>query len=161
MGIKEAIFHGVAGLIIERPARNKSLEQWCGALTESGGAIEQRAAAAKDPFKAQDVLRHITGIERWSQSRLRVFLGAPYVRDEYDGYQPGAELDLKGQIAAFHETRAETVELAGQLQAASNAAGSALPPTVEHNDFGPLSARGWLAYIDSHANREITRIKTS
>jgi len=157
MGIKEAIFHGVAGLIIERPAQNKSIEQWCGALAESGAAIEQRAAAAKDPLKARDVMRHITGIERWSQGRLRAFLGASYVRDEYDGYQPGAELDLEGQIAAFHEARAETVELAQQLQAA----GSALPPTVEHNDFGPLSARGWLAYMDSHANREITRIKTS
>lgn len=38
-------------------------------------------------------------------------------------------------------------------------AGSAMPATVDHNDFGPLSNRGWLAYINSHAGRESTRIK--
>ena len=155
MGIKEAFFQGVANLIIERPAKNKSLEQWGDELTKTGAAIEERAAAATDSAKACSVLRHITGIERWGQNRLRVFLGAPYVRDEYDGYRTGEALDLKGQIAAFHETRAETVALVRRLQAA----GSTLPATVAHNDFGPLTARGWLAYLDSHANREITRIR--
>ena len=159
MGIKEALFQGVASLIIERPAKNKSLAQWRETLAANGAAIEQRAAAATDAAKAQNVLRHITGIERWGQNRLRVFLGAPYVRDEYDGYRPGETLDLKGQIAAFHETRAETVELVRQVQAELQADGSALPAAVEHNDFGPLSARGWVAYLDSHANRESTRIK--
>lgn len=155
MGLKEAFFQGVANLIIERPAKNRSLEQWRDQLTKSGAAIEQRAAAATDSAKGQNVLRHITGIERWGQNRLRVFLGAPYVRDQYDDYRPGETLDLKSQIAAFHETRAETVELVRRLEAA----GSAMPATVEHNDFGPLSARGWLAYLDSHATRESTRIR--
>jgi hypothetical protein len=154
MGIKGTLLHGVAGLIIERPAKYKSLEQLAAELTRGGAAIEQRAAAAQDKAKAAAVLRHITGIERWSQSRLRVFLGAPYQRDEYDGYQPGAALELAGQIAAFRETRAETVALISQLQGANLAAETA----VEHNDFGPLSARGWLGYIGSHASRESTRI---
>ena len=155
MGLKESVFHGIAGLIIERPAREKSFEQIAGELDRGGAAIEERATGAQDAAKAIATLRHITGIERWGQNRLRVFLGAPYARDEYDGYQPGAGLDLKGQIAAFNETRAETIALAGQLQAAN------LPPgaTVAHNDFGPLSARGWLGYLNSHANRESTRIK--
>lgn len=155
MGFKEAFFQGVANLIIERPAKNKSLEQWRDQLSKTGVKIEQRAAAVPDSAKARNVMRHITGIERWGQSRLRVFLGAPYVRDEYDTYRPDATLNLKEQIAAFHETRAETIELVRRLEAA----GSALPAAVEHNDFGPLSARGWLAYLNSHASREITRIK--
>ena len=155
MGLKENVFHGIAGLIIERPAKDKSYEQLAAELTKGGAAITARAAAAQDPAKAAATLRHITGIERWGQSRLRVFLGAPFVRDEYDGYQPGATLDLKGQIAAFDETRAETVALAHELQAANLALGA----TVTHNDFGPLSARGWLGYLNSHASRESTRIK--
>jgi hypothetical protein len=155
MGLKEALFHGVANLIIERPAKNKTLDQLIAALQQTGAEIEQRAAAAEDAAKAGATLRHITGIERWAQNRLRMFLGAPYQRDEYDGYQPGAGLDRNGQIAAFHETRAETVELARKLEAAH------VPPTatVAHNDFGPLTARGWLSYVTSHASRESTRMK--
>lgn len=155
MGLKDTVMHGIAGLIIERPAKDKSFDQLAGGLAQTGEAIEQRAAAAQDKAKAVAVMRHITGIERWGQNRLRVFLGAPFVRDEYDGYQPGSSLDLAGQIAAFNETRAETIALARQLQTAN------LPPdaAVEHNDFGPLSARGWIAYLNSHASRESTRIK--
>jgi hypothetical protein len=155
MGFKEALFHGVATLIIERPAKSKSYDQLIAALEQSGTEIEQRAAAAKNVSAAQAVMRHLTGIERWSQNRLRCFLGTAYVRDEYDSYQPGAALDLRGQIAAFHETRQETVALARQLQAAN------LPDTatVAHNDFGPLTARGWLSYMTSHAARESTKIK--
>ncbi len=155
MGLKESLLRGAAALIIERPARGKTMEQWIAALEQSGVEIEQRAAAAKNVAGAQTTMRHLTGIERWGQNRLRVFLGAPYARDEYDSYQPGATLDVAGQIAAFHETRQETVALAHQLQQA-NVADTA---TVEHNDFGPLTARGWLSYLNSHAGRESTRIK--
>jgi hypothetical protein len=155
MGVKEAIFHTVANLIIERPAKGKTIDQWIMALEESGRTIEQRAGAGKNAANAQAVMRHITGIERWSQNRLRALLGSTFVRDEYDDFQPGANLDTAGQIAAFQETRQETIELARRLQTAQ------VPETatVAHNDFGPLTARGWLAYIDSHASRESTKIK--
>jgi hypothetical protein len=159
MGIKETLFHGVAGVLIERPAKNKSYDQWIAALEQSGRAIETRAAAAKDPARGAAVMRHITGIERWSQNRLRAFLGGAPARDEYDSYQPGANLDLGGQIAAFHETRQETVELARALKDAAAAGKLSATAAVAHNDFGPLSARGWLAYIETHASRESTKIK--
>lgn len=155
MGIKEFLLHGLGQMIAERPGQSKSLAEWREMLVSSGAQIEQRATAAKNSAGAAATLRHITGIERWSQNRLRVFLGAPYQRDEYDSYQPGAALDLAGQIAAFVEARAETVELCEQLARAGLAPGA----TVEHNDFGPLSARGWLSYLSSHANRESTRIR--
>ena len=105
MGIKEMLFQGVASMIIERPGRNKSLEQWCEELVKTGNKIEARAAAAENAPGASGVLRHITGIERWSQNRLRVFLGEAYTRDEYDHYQPGTTLDLAGHIAASEDTR--------------------------------------------------------
>lgn len=159
MGIKEALLHGVAALIIERPAKGKTYDQWIAALEQSGRQIEQRAAAAQDAVKVRAVMRHITGIERWSQNRLRAFLGNEYQRDEYDAYQPGANLDLQGQIEAFRETRQESIELACELQAAVTSGRLAEMATVPHNDFGPLTVRGWLAYMVSHAGRESTRMK--
>jgi hypothetical protein len=155
MGIKEFLLHGLGQLTAERPGQQKSFAEWRAVLVSTGAEIEQRAANAKNSAASAAALRHITGIERWGQNRLRVFLGAPYVRDEYDSYQPGAALDLPGQVAAFAETRAETVVLCEQLEHA----GLAPDAAVEHNDFGPLSARGWLAYLSGHAGRERMRIR--
>ena len=119
-------------------------------LEQSGQAIDRRAAAARDTKRAQGVLHHNSGIERWGQSRLRVFLGAPFVHDEYEAYRPGTDLTLDGQRAAFRETRQDTIELVHELQKA-NVPDSA---TVMHNDLGPLSVRGWLRYLDMHASFE-------
>lgn len=154
MGIKAAIQGVVVGVVVERPAAGKSYAQWIAALEKSGQTVDARAAA-KDPVAGQKLLRHITGIERWGQSRLRVFLGAPFVRDEYDGYQPGKEMSLDQQRAAFRETRAETLDLARQIEAAG------IPATakVEHNQIGPLSARGWLRYLEMHGSMEIKKLR--
>jgi hypothetical protein len=156
MGIKESIMQTAAGAFLEGPGKAKSFDAWVTELEKSGAAIEQRMAKTKNPEYAQALLRHITGIERWGQSRLRVFLGAPFVRDEYEGYRPGKELGLEGQRAAFRETRSETIELVRQLQQA-NVPDSA---TVAHNDFGPLSARGWLRYLNAHASLESQKLRT-
>ena len=157
MGIRAAIQGAAVGVILEWPAAGKSYAQWAATLEQSGRQIDARAAAAKDPVAAQKLLRHISGMERWGQNRLRVFLGAPFVRDEYDGYRPGVNLSLDQQRAAFQETRAETVDLARQLAAA--AAGALATVKVEHNQFGPLSARGWLRYLDMHANLESKKFR--
>ena len=101
------------------------------------------------------MLRHIAGIERWGQSRLRVFVGAPFVRDEYDGYQPGTTLSLDEQRAFFRTTRQETIALA-QTLAAAKIADTA---TVVHNDLGPLTARGWLCYLEMHARFEMKKLR--
>ena len=150
MSIKESIFQLVAGIVIERPARGKTYEQWSAELAKSGQTIDRRMAASRNTAKAGATLRHITGIERWGQQRLRVFLGEPFVRDEYEGYQPGATLDLGAQRACFQETRQETIDLTQRLAQA----GVPDTATVPHNDFGPLSARGWLRYLEMHASLE-------
>ncbi len=153
MGLKHTIMQGAVKILLERPGNAKRLDEWQTVLAAAGAALDQRAGAAKHPVHAGNVLRHITGIERWGQRRLQVFLGSPAITDEYDGYCPGADLTLDEQRTCFHQARADTLSLVAALKAADN-----LPPTVSHNDFGPLSPRGWLRYLDMHANLESKKI---
>lgn len=155
MGIAGGLKRQVVDLMVERPGRKKDYAAWIAALEASGRAIEARAAKGKYPELTAKVLRHISGIERWGQSRLRVFLGAPFVHDEYDNYRPGEGLTADEQRAFFCSTREETIRLAQQVRAA----GLAGTETVLHNSFGPLTARGWLSYLESHAKREAYRIR--
>lgn len=155
MGIREAVRGVIVSMVIERPAAGKRYADWIAALEKSGRTIDGHAASAKDPVAAQKLLRHVTGIERWGQSRLRVFLGAPFARDEYDAYRPGEELSRDEQRAAFQDTRTETIDLARQIEQA----GVPATATVEHNQFGPLSARGWLRYLEMHASLEARRLR--
>jgi len=155
MGLKNSIVEAAAGIFIERPGNAKSLDEWQSALAASGDAIDQRAGSAKNPVQASIVLRHISGIERWGQRRLQVFLGAPALADEYDGYRPGTDLSRDEQRAFFRETRAATLALVDALKRTPNA-----PETVRHNDYGPLTVRGWLRYLEIHASLESKKIAT-
>ncbi|GIK72640.1 MAG: hypothetical protein BroJett021_16280 [Chloroflexota bacterium] len=155
MGLKEAVMGAVASLFVERPGRAKNYDEWKEALAANGAAIDARAATAKDPVQASKVLRHISGIERWGQRRLRVLLGEPPIADEYDEYRPGTDLSLDEQRAFFGETRGATLTLIDQLKAAR--IGDDV--TAPHNDFGPLTARGWLRYLDIHASMESKKIR--
>jgi len=155
MGVKQTLMHGGAKVILEWPGRRKSLDDWADDLSLRGLLVDERARLAKDPEAAQRILQHITGIERWGQRRLRVFLGEPEIMDEYNGYRPGTNLSTEEQRTFFRTTRLETVDLARQL------AQAAIDPEarVPHNDFGPLTPRGWLRYLDMHANSEIKKVK--
>ncbi len=150
----ETIRGAIAGLLLERPAAKIDLLEFVNTLTISADAIDARAAAARDTSKAQIVLRHITGIERWGQNRLRVFLGQPLTLDEYDGYRPANNLTTEQQREEFRKTRAQTVALVQQLAAANIAKDS----HVRHNQFGPISLRGWLRYLEFHARQESKKI---
>lgn len=155
MGLKETIMGVAAGVFLEQPGRGKNLAEWKATLAASSVVINQRAAAANDPVQASKVLRHIAGIERWGQRRLQILLGAPSIRDEYDDYQPGTNLTLAEQREFFRQTRADTLVLVDQLQAA----GVGDKVTAPHNDFGPLTACGWLRYLDMHANLESKKFR--
>jgi hypothetical protein len=74
--------------------------------------------------------------------------------DEYDGYRPPREATWFALQDAFRTTRQETVALARQLDQAV-AAGVKAP----HNQFGPLTIRSWLRYLDMHANLEAKKLK--
>ncbi len=147
MGFKESVFHWVGRVMFERPAAKKSVAEHVAALGASGEEVRARIAGKRAKPRNVEALRHIIGIERWGQQRLRVFLGEPLVMDGHHAYKPtGTDWDaLQAELAS---TRAETIALAGRL------ATTDLPRTVPHNQFGPLTARGWLQYIRGHARTE-------
>ena len=155
MGLKEKVTGFVAGLLLERPVEDKSYAEMAQQLEEAGQSIRARLADKKYTEFNHRVLTHIIGIERWGQSRLRVFLGEPLVQEEYNSYRPAREVpwdELVGQLTA---TRSETVSLVRALDGASVA------PDIKilHNQFGPLSARAWLRYLQTHASREIMQVR--
>lgn len=153
MAIAEWLMKPVVNLMVERPGRKVPLAAWAQKLAESGEAISTRVATVQTP-QAATVLRHITGIERWGQRRLQVALGEPLLQDEYDGYQP-ATADLATLREEFRTTRQATVALAQKLAAA----GVSDQVKIRHNQFGPISVRGWLSYLNTHATFESKRIR--
>ena len=56
---------------------------------------------------------------------------------------------------AFSETRQQTVAVVQQL-GQTNVADVKVP----HNQFGPLSVRSWLRYLEMHANLEAKKLKS-
>ncbi len=143
--------------LFEREGRKRTVLEWQQELQDSGAVVHGRIANGAGSEKDRTQARHVVGIERWAQSRLRVFLGNELVMDEYDSYRPEAESDMAALAAAFKATREETVELAGKL----NAANIPAEQTVPHNDAGDMTVRGWLGYINIHALRESKSISRS
>lgn len=155
MGLKEKVTGFVAGLLLERPIGDKSYVDMAQQLEEAGQSIETRLSGKEYTEFNHRVLTHIIGIERWGQSRLRVFLGNPFVQDEYNGYRPARDMPWEELVGQFSATRAVTISLARAL-------GDALiapDKTVLHNQLGPLSARAWLRYLRTHASREILQVR--
>lgn len=144
----------IASLIVEVPVRGKSLDQMIARLQEHGQFLEQQFASMPESKRNHSLMTHIIGIEKWGQQRLRVALGAPYVRDEYDVYRPAKDTPQRELSALFRETRAETVALARQV-----AASGVESVKAEHNQFGMLTAKGWLNYLDTHASFEAKKLQ--
>jgi hypothetical protein len=143
------------GMLLERPAQKLTLDEHAAQLESSGTKLGQRYAAAADTESNREHLCHVIGIERWGQSRLEVFLGAPLELDDYDGYRPAGDLGWPALRDEFTTTREKTVALARELAAAK----LDTSPTVPHNQYGKLSAYAWLHYLDTHANLESERIE--
>ncbi len=155
MSLYESLRDVIVRLAVERPAMRRSIDEWAEALAASGAKLKARMTASADTSANRRQLRHIIGLERWGQRRMRVALGEPFINDEMDGYQPPVDLSLSELIDVFLNTRDETVQLARRCAADPRAA-SAL---VKHNQLGPLSIRGWLRYLDLHASLEARRLR--
>jgi len=141
---------------VERPARRAGPERLAERLEASLAPLVARYAAATDAAKAGEVLRHVIGIERWGQRRLRVALGdAAFERDEHHGYKPSDDLPLVALIDELRTTRAETVALARRVATEGRAG-----VRVEHNGIGPLTAGGWLRYLRQHGDLESWRVRS-
>lgn len=147
----------VVANVLEKPAGRSSFTDLGQQLERGGTFLTRRAEQAADTPENRDLLAHIIGIERWGQSRIQVALGQrEFVRDEYHGYRP-AEGSTLGQLQSLlSQTRARTVDLARQLHFR--------PPhddfVVEHNGLGPLTAKGWLRYLNQHADIESRKLRS-
>ena len=135
--------------------RNQSYADLGRDLAQAGENILARLQSKQMTAFNHRVLSHIIGIERWGQSRLHALLGGPLLQDEYNGYRPARDVDWDMLIEQFRATRAETVSIAQALETASIDHAQ----TVPHNDYGPLSARAWLRYLQTHASREIMQVR--
>lgn len=155
MGLRDTLTGAVSGLMLERPLKNKDMAEIAQEFDLAGGRLKRTFAAAKDNPDNRRLLSHIVGMERWGQSRLRVALGEPLTMDEYDGYRPPREATWPALQDAFAETRQQTVAVVQALGKAN-----ITEVKVPHNQFGPLSVRSWLRYLDMHANLEAKKLRS-
>ena len=155
MGVKDTLLRAVGRFFFERPGSKLSFDELAQELETTSTQMLERLAGVSPQPKDHTRLRHIIGIERWGQRRLHVFLGEPFVMDGHHPYKPDESLDWPALLDAFKETRAQTLAMIDPLSQADTA-GTA---SVEHNEFGAFSARGWLKYLSGHATSEAKQIK--
>lgn len=136
-------------------ARGKSLEQLATQLGASFERLEPLYARALDTAGNREAFNHWLGIERWSQSRLRVARGAELRMDKYHGYRLPEGTSLSELIEAFRQTRQASIALARELAA------EGVDPSLKipSNDLGELSVAEWFEYIDDHSSRERIRLR--
>lgn len=142
-------------VMIERPAYWRSLDELLSALETSAGNLQQRLRQAKGSDQHKATLRHVIGIERWGQRRLRVALGEEIPHDEHHAYKPEANSSWEELLQAFENTRQETLDLGYSLAAKE----VDLEQSIAHNQFGAMSVKAWLRYLRLHAWAEVQRIK--
>ncbi len=153
MGLKESLSHFAGRAFFDKPARKLSLAEHAAELRRSGEDIRARLAGATGSEKQRAALRHVIGIEKWGQSRLRVFLGDAFVSAGHRVHLPAEGTPWAELVREFGEMRAETVAIAERLAAENPTR------TVSHNQFGELSAQGWLRYVNGHALRELRGVR--
>ena len=155
MGLKEAVSHFAGRVYFDKPARKLSLAEHADALRRSGEEIRARLARAAGDERQRSRLRHVIGIERWGQARLRVFLGDAFASAGHRPHLPPESTSWEELVREFGEMRAQTIALAERLAAENPTS------TVPHNQFGELSAHGWLRYVNGHGLRELRGLKAS
>lgn len=148
------IFAVAAYFFFEKPGRALDYNSHLTGLRSSSETLVATCRNARDDQHNRALLRHIIGIEHWAQARLRELLGAPPFREEYDKYQPPAQHTVSELAEIFHQTRARSCAIVQQLADER----VDLQQRVAHNQFGPLSASGWLVYIRSHATIESKKL---
>ena len=134
----------------EQRAKNMSWDDLTGRLEHSAEIVLPRFDKANNRPRHQEAAKHVIGIERWAQRRLRIAPGEPPIMDEYDAYRPDDLNDIKALRDLFADTRRETLAIIQQLCEA----GVPLDTTIPHNELGPLTIRGWVLYLTDHAWRE-------
>ncbi len=139
-------------ILIEWPARGKKLYEFKADFLQTLEPIKERILKARNP-QAEEITRHIIGIERWGQHRLSVAWGQPLVMDEHHAYKPPQGLSQEALATEFHNTRWHTLWVVERLYSTID------PEYIPHNAMGPLSIRGWLYYLYLHANWESRKLR--
>jgi hypothetical protein len=143
------------GFVVELQAITTSLKTIEYKLNKSQRVISKRIIAADESHRNHEKSRHIVGIERWGQHRLRCALDEALVMDEVDDYIL-ADSHFGIDIAQdFDVTRQETLALIQGFLAAPGSEKRKVP----HNDLGPLSVKGWLVYLNLHAEMESKKLR--
>lgn len=150
--LRDQVMKLVKPVFIEWPASQRRLNDLREAFINTIEPVEARIRKAQSP-EAEQIIRHIIGMERWGQNRLRVALGNPLVMDEHHAYKPPQGLSKDHLLVEFRKTRLQTLELIEQLK------GTIDPQYIPHNAMGPLSTRGWLYYLCLHADWESRRLR--
>ncbi len=143
-----------AHLVFERPVRKLSMGVLITELNQSAKDLTSHLDNCPDTPNNRRKLSHMVGIERWGQRRLRVSLGEPFLTEEYDHYCPSIERTWEELISEWVATRNATIALA------SNMVKINVSPEckIEHNQYGFLSIKAWLRYLDVHSISEGKRI---
>jgi len=134
---------------------NKSLPDLIRGAEEGGQTLAAHLEGKPDTPANRQQMRHLIGIERWGQRRLKTMLGEPPIQDEYEGYQPAETLDLAALRTEFSATRAETLNIVNAIKAK----GIAETAKAYHNGMGDVSLNLWIRYLTMHANFEGKRVK--
>ena len=153
MGLRTTWRRAGLYLLVERPASKRSWSTLLDGLASGGATVEQRVAAVGDTPRNRKQLAHVITIERWGCHRLRSALGEPLALDDSDHYAPSPNLSKVGLLKEWVLARRATMLLAAELEK--------LPDStrVVHNQFGPLSLRGWIRYLNMHAHFESKRLR--
>ncbi len=142
---------------IEQSAEGQSFLSLEDDLKQGGEAVVRRATRAADTEENREQLRHIIGMERWGRARLQsAVLHRPWVLDEHYDYKPPRDLSMAELTEMFAEQRRRTAALARSLH--ENPPRSS--EKVLHNSHGPLSVRGWLRYLNLHADIESRKLRS-
>lgn len=141
--------------LIEQPSEGQSFLSLEEQLAKSGESIMSRLRNLSDSEHNREMLRHIIGIERWGRARLQsAVLHRPWVMDEHHDYKPPRDKTVAELAEMFAEQRRRTVALAHSLHENP----PRLNDKVPHNGLGPLSVRGWLRYLNGHAELESRKL---
>ena len=138
--------------MLEGPVKKLSIPELSSQLGQSGNQLTERLATCGDTQVNRRQLSHLIGIERWGQRRLRVAIGEPYLDEEYDHYCPSLEKTWDELISEWKNTRQTSITMTKEISELNS-------KKILHNQFGPLSVKAWLRYLDVHASSEGRKIK--
>jgi hypothetical protein len=140
-------------LYMERSLRKLSMQEIADKVQLAGEHLVQELDTCVQNEENRHLLRHIIGIELWSQHRLRTVQGEPFELDEVDRYLPPQKESWSSLVHTFEKARSETVSLIRNLDDKA-IRGIYIP----HNQFGDFSVRSWIKYLTMHADMEADKL---